>query len=611
MYKFLFLLFLPVAVFAQNKFPLEDLNAFKNPGPNWSIQSAVLGNVTATNLTPTPGKGILLCQLKGPKYQPTDDLYFNLEHGNLKLSVDFLIPQGANSGIYLQGRYEVQIADSWRVKNPTDGDCGAIYYRWDETRGAGKEGYEGHPPLQNACRAPGLWNHLEIDFRAPAFDAVGKKTANARFNKVTLNGITLHENVELLGVTRGAVSMVEVAKGPLRIQGDHGEIAFKNLQIETGERPLITFSPVTYQYYEGKGYATKDTASKFVRSGTLPRATMKAADAKNNIFLLFNGEMEVPQTDTYTFQAYFGGTSLLMVDGDTLVKGWYWVDNPQVRLKKLTAGKHQYTIHYGKDFPWGYKSLGIFIQQPGGLKQNITERSSLPDPPPIPLVEVEPTNKTVVQRSFMLLGTKKLTHVASVGMTSGLNFAYNLKQGSLVKIWRGQFLSATQMWHERGEPQTAEALGVSVPMNNKFPLALLADKNGAFPDSLSPQELKYKGYQLEKRAIGGETQQYPDFMYEYQGLRIRDISTPANQSEGILRQLSWQGDLQAGKQVYALLAEGATIQDIGANRFLVDGQYYVLTFPTAGNKPFIRESKGVQQLVMAVTGQEVSYQLIF
>ena len=611
MYKLLLLLFLPIPVFAQQNLPLDDLRAFKNPSANWSIQSAVLGNADAANLTPTAGKGVLFCQLKGPKYQSSDDLYFQLEHGNLKMSVDFMIPRGANSGIYLQGRYELQIADSWRKIKPTDSDCGAIYHRWDETRGAGKEGYEGHPPRQNACRAPGLWNHLEIDFRAPTFDAAGKKTANARFNKVVLNGITLHENVEVLGVTRGAISTVEAPRGPLRIQGDHGEVAFKNFQIETSERPLITFSPVTYQYYEGKGYATIDTASRFVRSGTLPRATMKAADAKNDIFLLFNGEMDVPETDTYTFQAYFGGTSLLMVDGDTLVKGWYWVDNPQIRQKKLTAGKHQYTIHYGKDFAWGYKSLGIFIQQADGPKQNITERTSLPDLPPIPLVEVEPGDKTLVQRSFMMLGNKKLTHVASVGMTGGLNFAYNLQQGSLVKIWRGKFLSATQMWHERGEPQTAEALGVPVPMNNKFPLALLPDKNAAFPDSLLAQDLKYKGYRLEKRDIAGETQQYPGFMYEYQGLRVQDIATPANQSEGILRQISWEGELQPGRQMYALLAEGAAIRDIGANRFLVDGRYYVLTFPTAGNQPFIRESKGVQQLVMAVTGKEVSYQLIF
>ncbi len=612
MYKLLFLLLLPLSVFAQTDFPLNDRSAFKNPSANWSIQSAVTGNANATNLTPIPGKGVLFCQIKGAKYQPTDDLYFNFEHGNIKISLDFMVPKGSNSGIYLQGRYEVQICDSWLKKDPTDSDCGTIYQRWDEARGTGKEGYEGHPPHLNACRAPGLWNHLEIDFRAPTFDASGKKTTNARFNKVVMNGITLHENLELLGVTRGAISNTEAATGPLRIQGDHGEVAFKNLQIETNARPLVTFSPVFYQYYTGKGYPAVDTATKLVRSGTLPQATMKAADVKSNFLLLFNGEMYVPETDIYTFKAYFGGhISMFVVDSDTLVNGWYWVDNPQTRQKKLTTGIHKYTIHYGKDFSWGYKSLGISIQRQGGLKQSITERTSLPDPPPVPFVELEPKDKTVVQRSFMMMDNKKLTHVANIGMTCGLNFAYNLQQGSLVKIWRGKFLNTTQMWHDRGEPQTADALGVSVPMNNKFPLALLADKYADFPDSLTTQDLKYKGYRLEKHIIDDETQQYPNFMYEYQGLRITDVTTPSATSEGMTRQLNWEGNLQPGKQLFALIAEATTIQDMGDNRFLIDGQYYVLTYPTSSNKPFIRENKGIKQLVMAVAGKEIAYQFIF
>jgi len=73
------------------------------------------------------------------------------------------------------GRYEVQLFDSWSVKAPKYSDCGGIYERWDEARGPGKQGYEGHAPLANASRAPGLWQHLHIEFQAPRFDAAGKK----------------------------------------------------------------------------------------------------------------------------------------------------------------------------------------------------------------------------------------------------------------------------------------------------------------------------------------------------------------------------------------------------------------------------------------------------
>jgi hypothetical protein len=73
----------------------------------------------------------------------------------LILKLDYMMAKGSNSGIYLQGRYEVQLLDSWGVRNPRPGDNGGIYERWDEARGKGNEGFQGHAPRHNASRAPG------------------------------------------------------------------------------------------------------------------------------------------------------------------------------------------------------------------------------------------------------------------------------------------------------------------------------------------------------------------------------------------------------------------------------------------------------------------------
>mgnify|MGYP006196820185 CR=1 FL=1 len=180
MLKRLFFLLFPVSVYAQTEIPLNDLSQFQKPSANWSIEGQIVGTPQGEALVTTPGKGILVNTLKAAKYQRTDDLVFALEHGDIRLSLDYMIPKGSNSGIYLQSRYEIQILDSWLKLRPSDGDAGAIYHRWDESRGAGKEGYEGHPPRQNAIKAPGLWNHIEIDFQAPKFDANGKKIAKER-----------------------------------------------------------------------------------------------------------------------------------------------------------------------------------------------------------------------------------------------------------------------------------------------------------------------------------------------------------------------------------------------------------------------------------------------
>jgi len=86
----------------------------------------------------------------------------------------------------------------------------------------------------NASKPPGEWQSFDITFRAAHFDASGKKIENARFVKVLQNGQVIHENVELNAPTRGSMDAEDVARGPLRLQGDHGPVAYRNIRI----RPL-------------------------------------------------------------------------------------------------------------------------------------------------------------------------------------------------------------------------------------------------------------------------------------------------------------------------------------------------------------------------------------
>lgn len=160
----------------------------------------------------------------------TKDLYSRLEHGDMEAHFEFMVAERSNSGIYFMGRYEVQILDSFAREKAGKHDCGAIYERWDSKRGKGKEGFEGHPPRVNASRKPGGWQSFDVVFRAPRFDKNGKKVKNAKFVRVVHNGTLVHENVEVTGPTRGGMDN-EVAKGPLRLQGDHGPVAYRNIRI--------------------------------------------------------------------------------------------------------------------------------------------------------------------------------------------------------------------------------------------------------------------------------------------------------------------------------------------------------------------------------------------
>ena len=613
MLKKIFFLLFPFVGFAQTQIPLNDLSAFNNPSANWTIEGDVSGNFNASSLTPKAGKGVLFCTLKGAKYQRTDDLKFNLEHGDIKLSLDFMLPKGSNSGIYLQSRYEIQLYDSWLKTPVTDGDCGAVYHRWDEARGKGNEGYEGHAPRQSAVKAPGLWNHIDTDFKSPTFDATGKKLTNARINSVVMNGILIHQNVELLGVTRGAVSTQEIAKAPIMIQGDHGQVALKNISYEVLDKPTVTFSPASYEYFEAKGDEIFKNTVPVVMKGIVEKPTQKIAPLKVGFKLKFEGKFNVAEADNYTFSAIWNGDGFLIVDNDTLVKGWFIAPESRQAQRKLSVGEHSYKIGYIKNFSWRPNSLGVFIQKDHAEKQAVTERTSLLNPDPVPLVEVKANNETQCQRSFVVYGNKKKTHAINVGMPSGLNFSYDLNQGGFLQLWRGKFLNTTEMWHERGEPQTAEPMGLTVNANDKFPLAYLTNSETAFPDSLLKSDLKYKGYKLEKRANFSGNHAYPNFMYEYKGLKINDMSTPLDEALGINRYLKFEGENPAQIPLYALLAEGSDIAEVATNRYSVDNKsYYVQVFPTETNKIIMRESKGKKQLLMPLNGlKEISYHLIF
>ncbi len=93
---------------------------------------------------------------------------------------------------------------------------------------------DGTPPRVNAARPPGDWQTLDVVFRAPRFDASGKKVADARFEKVIMNGQVIHQDAVVKTPTGHAWHNREVSRGPLLLQADHGPVAFRRIRV----RPL-------------------------------------------------------------------------------------------------------------------------------------------------------------------------------------------------------------------------------------------------------------------------------------------------------------------------------------------------------------------------------------
>lgn len=159
------------------------------------------------------------------------DLLSRRRFGDCHLHLEFRCPpmpgavgqDRANSGVFLQGRYEIQILDSHGVDRPGSGDCGAVYRL--------------APPLLDACRPAGRWQTLECLFRAAR--GGGEPARLSAF----LNGLPIHNNLALPAPTPGALDARVLEPGPLRLQ-DHGAaVSFRDIRL----RPLPPDLPDHYQ----------------------------------------------------------------------------------------------------------------------------------------------------------------------------------------------------------------------------------------------------------------------------------------------------------------------------------------------------------------------------
>lgn len=602
-----FLLFLLGSLFLVSELrsqdiSLQDLSSFDNPSSSWSIVGGVQADLKKDNvLKTTSGTGVLVNL--PTKKRNGEDLLTNWEHGDIDLSLEFMMSKNGNSGIYLQGMYEVQLMDSWGESFATSASNGGIYERWDEQRPEGQKGYQGYAPRQSVGRAPGLWQRLEISFKAPRFDENGNKTENARIIRAQLNGVTIHEDVELFGPTRGAIHESEVAKGPLRIQGDHGAVAFRNIKVThyDSERPVL--KDIVYRIYDGK-FDTEPPYDSLPpeAAGSLTALTANIKSRPLKFLVRYDGVLEIKEPGEYDFSLYTnGGTGLLKIEEEVIInqEGRGNRRNGKINLNK---GEFPVVLVYSKFNDWAAPGLGLYVSGPGIRYHLISDiedlqQNSAPDPI---LVSVE---NTPVLRSFMdLPGGHRVTHAISIGSNQGLHYTYDLDHGALVQMWRGEFLNATPMWHQRGDGSSRPEGSVQhFTENPQLFLAKLDNENTVWVSDTTGSSFRPKGYRLDN-------DNNPIFMYQQYGVSIEDGLNVIENGKGLQRSIQVSNPSTG---LYMRLAEGNDIVELEKDFYIVNGnEYYLRLEKTSGAKPIVRTVDGRKELIVPAKGT-ITYSILF
>jgi hypothetical protein len=320
-------------------------------------------------------------------------------------------------------------------------------------------------------------------------------------------------------------------------------------------------------------------------------------DIDNAYGIRLKGELTVPADDRYKFTAMYSGGQKFILDNKELFNhptpDDFRRDTVSVQLK---AGTYPFEILNFKDAGWLPPRLGLLVETATSTPKALHAISSFPpDDEPTSSIFLQPGSEPRIVRAFLdYKGNRKyrLTHTVGVGDPSGIHYVYDLRSANLVCVWRGGFVDATPMWHDRGDG-SFRPVGAALYLTNNQALAYLASDSEAFPAMAKEGDLTGRGYSIDE-ATGR-----PVFNFSYQDLEAEDRIAPAEDNTSVTHEITiTKGTAKQG--LYYKLAEGTSIELVREGLYSInDAEYYIK--PASDSNLTVRDVGGKKELVAPIT----------
>jgi hypothetical protein len=331
----------------------------------------------------------------------------------------------------------------------------------------------------------------------------------------------------------------------------------------------------------------------------IPQLTWQVSDVDDDYGIIYNGNLNIARDGEYQFELNYTGNATLSIDNQKVITNQY---NKGVGKMTLKKGSHPFEIVYNKSASWQPGRLGFFISGANTNSKGFHAFSSFPPGDDIVApIYVRVGSEPRLLRAFLDFkgdNPKRLTHTIAVGEPAGIHYIYDLQAGNIACLWRGDFIDATPMWHDRGDG-SYRPMGMVQYLFTQPSLADLSDANAPFPAETNKSDFRSRGYSVQEGR--------PVFNYTYKGVEVTDKIYPDTSARLFTRELAFK-NATAGS-LYYKLADGADIKQLHNGSYTVDQKYYINVLSDV--KPVVREQAGKKELVIKVDGNPIKYSIIW